>query len=438
VGAGLVAESGATRAQRGGVWNFFMLGGDIAFFSLALSIASVYTVFPLFASHLGADNTIVALIPAIRALGVFAPQLLIAGYVERLRRVKPMIMTLTIGERLPVLIIGVAALMLATRHAGLTLGVFLLMTLIPALSSGLTFPAWYDLIGRAIPQTWMGRFLGIWMGIGGALGALGSLAAAALIASFAFPLNFALCFLLAFVAYVVSFGLLALGREPARQEAPHVHVSFHAQAPSSGLVEQLAILRSDGAFTRYLVANAISGAATMAGALFAVAAAKQGGLSDAAVGVEGVVLAVAMTLGNFLWGFVGDHLSHRAVLVWGSVCAGLSAALALGAHGVWWFGAAFFLLGLSVSATQLAQLTATGEFGPTDRRASYIALMSVAYAPFAVGAPLLGGWLADHWGYSLAFALSAALGLLAAFAYAFWGPRASAKRIEASDATRAA
>jgi MFS family permease len=202
----------------------------------------------------------------------------------------------------------------------------------------------------------------------------------------------------------------------------------------------VAILRADPTFARYLVANAISGVATMAGALFAVAAARQGGLSEGQVGVEGVVLIIAMTLGNFLWGFVGDHLGHRAALVWGSVCAGGAAALALGAHGVWWFGLAFFLLGLSVSATQLTQLTATGEFGPIGRRASYIALMSVTYAPFAVGAPLLGGWMADHWGYGVVFTLSAVFGLLAALGYALWGPRAGRARPGARDAsvTRAA
>ncbi|MGH2504698.1 MAG: hypothetical protein ACRDID_19485, partial [Ktedonobacterales bacterium] len=221
MGAIPTAESGATHTQaRDSMWNFLTLGGDIAFFTLALNIASAYTIFPLFAVHLGADNTLVSLIPAIRALGMFAPQLLIAARVERMRRVKPMILTLTIGERAPALIVGVAALALAVDHAGLTLGIFLLMTLIPAVSSGLTFPAWYDWLWRALPQRWMGRFLGIWLGVGGALGALGSLGAAALIATFAFPLNFALCFLLSFAAYIVSFALLSLGRETARPVLP--------------------------------------------------------------------------------------------------------------------------------------------------------------------------------------------------------------------------
>ncbi|HEX9036795.1 MAG TPA: MFS transporter [Ktedonobacterales bacterium] len=400
-----------------------MLGGDIAFFTLALNIASSYTIFPLFAIHLGANNTLVSLIPAIRALGVFAPQLLIASHVERRIRVKPMILTLTIGERIPILVMAIAALALATRNSAITLAIFFVMTLIPALSSGLTFPGWFDLIGRAIPRSWMGRFLGIWMGVGGVLGALGSLGAATLIAVFAFPLNFALVFGLAFIAYVVSFILLAMGREPVREVAAPAQSASDTVTRGTGVRDQVAVLRGDKAFARYLVANAIAGLATMAAALFAVSA-KRGGLSDSEVSALGVVLTVAMTAGNFIWGFVGDHIGHRASLVGGSVSAGAAAACALVAHGVWWYGVAFFLLGFGISAAQLSQLTATGEFGPTERRASYIAIMGVAYAPFAVGAPLLGGWLADRWGYQPVFGLAAGFGFLAAIAYFYWGPHA--------------
>jgi MFS family permease len=416
--------------SRDSLWNFLTLGGDIAFFTLALNIASTYTIYPLFAVHLGADNTIIALIPAIRALGVYAPQLLIAPRVERLRRVKPMILALTVGERVPILIMGIVALTLASSQREWTLAIFLLMTLIPSLSSGLTFPGWYDMIGRAIPRDWIGRFLGIWLGVGGVLGALGSIAATALIASYTFPLNFALCFLVSFVAYVLSFALLAMGREPARivTELPNVSDKVHSDTTRTGFAAQLAILRADGAFSRYLIANAIAGVATMASAVFAVAAAKEGGLSDPEVGAEGVVLIVAMTLGNFLWGFIGDHFGHRAPLIWGSVGAGASAALALVAHGIWWYSAAFCLLGISISATQLTQLTATGEFGPPQRRASYIAIFSIAYAPLAVGAPLLGGWMADRWGYGVVFGMSALFGLFAAAAFALWGPPAPSAR----------
>ena len=70
-------------------WNFLVLGGDIAFFSLGLSITSAYTVLPLFVHHLTPENLAVALIPAIRALGVYGPQLFVAPFVERRSRMLP-------------------------------------------------------------------------------------------------------------------------------------------------------------------------------------------------------------------------------------------------------------------------------------------------------------------------------------------------------------
>jgi len=477
-------RAGARRAARwptNSRWNFVTLGADIAFFSLGLGVSSAYTVLPLFASHLTTDNTMISLIPAIRALGTFAPQLLIAPLVERRRHVLPMILVMTIGERLPFLLLALAALWLAQGNAALLLGVFFVMIFIATLCSGLCYPPWLDLIARAIPDGWLGRFLGFWSGLGGVLSIGGAALAATLIATFPFPLNFALCFLLTFGAFIVSYILLALGREPARNvraqaagglaagpvDAPaaiplelvigaeHVRRSdqppyegeapFHRELTEPSPVgvrermgfaaqarEHWALLWGDRGLRRVVVGNALAGIATMAAGLFAVAALRVGGLGDTQVGVESAVLLIAMTGGNFLWGVVGDRWGHRAVLAWGMVCAALSAGLALVAHGFWPYALVFTLLGLNVAAIQLAQLTYIAEFGPPERRPTYIALASVAYAPFAIGAPILGGWLADRWGYAPVFLATALVGAVGAVAFQFWVPDAR-QRSNASD-----
>jgi len=161
-----------------------------------------------------------------------------------------------------------------------------------------------------------------------------------------------------------------------------------------------------------------------------VAALRQGGLSDAEVGVQSTVLFVASTAGYFLLGALGDHRGHRAVLMWGGVCMGVSALLALVAYGFLAYTVVFLLLGLYLAAYGTAGFTFITEYGPEARRPTYIALASVAYAPFAVGAPLLAGWLADLWGYAPVFILSGAAGLAAALAFRFWvpDPRARAEQ----------
>jgi predicted MFS family arabinose efflux permease len=51
-----------------------------------------------------------------------------------------------------------------------------------------------------------------------------------------------------------------------------------------------------------------------------------------------------------------------------------------------------------------------------------VALASVAYAPFVIGAPILGGILADVWGYVPVFVLTVLAGLAGAILLRFWVP----------------
>jgi MFS family permease len=404
-------------------WNFTVFGSDMAFFSLGLAISSAYTVLPLFVRHLTSDNVAVAMITAVRAFGLYAPQLVVARFIERRRHALPYILLITVLERVPYLVLAGCALWLAGTHTTLLLALFYALIFIALCGGGLTYPAWLDLIARAIPSTWIGRFMGLWTGLGGVLGIGGAALATAILFNVAWPYNFALCFALTFVAMVISFVLLALGREPERSvhtapaEAQRTRPAF-AESPRA----LMALVRQDGALRRLLASNALVGIGTMASALFAVAALPLGGLSAAQVSAEGTVLFLAMTAGNFIWGVVGDHIGHRHVLVWSAVCALIAPLLALGARGVLAYAAVFFVLGLQLSGTQLAGFTLITQFGPESRRPTYVALASVAYAPFAIGAPLVGGVLANAWGYPLVFIVTAVVGGLAALAFQFWVP----------------
>ena len=421
---GVGAGSSATRPAHTR-WNFTVFGADIAFFSLGLSISSAYTVLPLFVNHLTSNNEAVALIPAVRAFGLYVPPLFVSSWVERRRKALPFILSATILERVPYLLLAIGAIWLAQGNPGLLLGLFLFMIFLALLGSGLTYPAWLDMIARTIPSDWLGRFFGFWTGLGGLLGIGGAAVAAALLANFAFPLNFALCFLLTFASFVVSFVLLALGREPPREVRQAADpVDGQAEERPEGLRGEakaiLSVLREDRGLLRLIGSNGLAGIATMAGALYAVAALNRGGLTDAEVGIENTVLFIAMTGGNFLWGAIGDAVGHRAILYWGSACAGLAAIVGIMAHGFWAYAIVFLLLGLTLSATQLATFTFITEFGPEAKRPTYIALAAVAYAPFAVGAPVVAGFLADAWGYVPVFVISAVTGLAAAAAFRFW------------------
>lgn len=407
-------------------WNFAVLGGDVAFFTLGLSISSAQTILPLFVHHLTPSNEAVALISAVRNLGVYGPQLLIAPLIERLRRAKPLILGVTVFERLPFLLLALSVIWLVSSERSTLLALFFVMIFVQQLAGGLIYPAWLDLIARTIPSEWRGRFFGLWTGIGGLAGIGGAAAAAAIVATMLWPLSFALVFGLTFLCFIVSFVLLALGREPARPvmpapSRPPDYDMWRVRTALARLSQQnlalVDVLRADAGLRWLVVANAAAGIATMGGALFAVAALQQGGLSAAAVGAESTVLVVATTAGNFLWGALGDRMGHRSVLIGSAACAASASAVALGARGFAAYGFVFLFLGLSLAATMLGQLTFIAELAPNARRPTYIALVAVAYAPFAVGAPVLGGWLADRWGYTPVFAASVAAAVIAVAIY---------------------
>jgi hypothetical protein len=83
---------------------------DGAFYGLGWGFGSVGTIITLFVSRMTHSAVLIGLIPAIHAVGWQLPQLFMANSVSRLRRYKPMVMWMTIHERLPYLGLALVAL----------------------------------------------------------------------------------------------------------------------------------------------------------------------------------------------------------------------------------------------------------------------------------------------------------------------------------------
>lgn len=400
-------------------WNFLTLGSDVALFSLGLGITSPYIILPLFVHRLTPENWPVSLIQALRMGAQLLPPLFIAGIAERRQRQKPLILWLTLLERLPYLVLALGVVWLAQGHDTWLLVLFFVMITAQSLGGGLTFSPWLDFVSRAVPDRLRGRFFGWWIGAGNALSIGGTALAASLIVWVAWPWNFATAFGLSFVMVTISFILLALGREPPR-------TAIHAPPRPSGSAalrlrhwagDLRGLVRGDRNFAAYLVVNALSGLATLGTGLVAVAALNQAHLSVPAVALEGTVFQICSTLGYFTWGWIADRFGHRLILICGAAASAGAMLAALFARGFSTATVAFMLLGLGLSGIQLAQLSYVVEFGTAARRPLYIGMAYLLLAPFAAGAPLLGGILADRFGYTPVFGASAVFGALTALGY---------------------
>ncbi len=431
------AEMAASAAERDRHfrWNFAALGLDTALYTLGINISAPYVVLPLFVHHLTSSNTAIALVTAVRSLGIYGTQLLIAGYVEGLRRTKPITLLMASVERLSYLVLAGAALLLARSQPGWLLILFFLLLLAQSMGSGLSTTPWLDLVARAIPENWRGRFFGLSRGLGGLLG-IGGADLATLILStpaIGFPANFALCFTITFGMMLVAFVWLALTREPRR--IPRIPPSQSAQTASRAAGETgpcvwLRILKRDRGFRYLLIASAIAGSSGLAFGLFAVAAENVAHLSDAQVSIQNNVLVASSTLSYFLLGPLGDRFGHRLILELGALTGGLAALLAIFARGPFVYAGVFALTGLSISATLLASFAFVIEFGPPEGRPTYIALSALSTAIFGTLSPILGGWLADHASYTTPFLLACGLGLAATLVFRFRvpDPRMAARR----------
>jgi MFS family permease len=388
--------------------NFTVMGLDVSFFSLALSFASVYGVLPLFVQHLSTSNLAIGAIPAVRST-LYLPPIFVAGLTERLARKQPFVLGVTVFERLPYLVLAIATPLLATTRPTTLLWLFFAMIAVTTIAGGATMPAWIDLIARMMPDDWRGRFFGLSSAFGGLLGIGGSAGAAALLSRYTWSTGIALCFACCFAFMIVSFVFLALGREPV-PETPVVTAS-HRQ---TGAWRRLpALVRQDRNLRWYLVAIAFVTSASAAAPFYIVEAKHRLGLSDAAASLYAVVLLAASTAGSVLWGYVGDRLGHKRVVLGGALCAGLAAALALALRQPVGFGFVFLLVGLSTSGFQLSSLTFIVDLAPIDQRPTYVGLAMFTQTPFAAIAPLLIALVADEGGYGAVFALTAALALAA-------------------------
>ncbi len=388
--------------------NFIVNVCDGGFWGFAIGFASFVTVIPLFVSHFTDSALLIGLIPAIHAAGWQLPQLLLADRVARAERYRPMVLWLTLLERVPFVGFALIALgaMMITREVALALTFGLLI--IQGLGSGLTATPWQSMIAKVIPPEQRGTFFGTQAAAANLLASVSAVIAGIILAEFDLPINFALVFALASAIMIVSFGFLAWTRE---SPAPPLPTERTRRDFRGGLV---AILRRDVNFRWFLVVRALFHLATMAFAFYTIYAVRYHAVSVVIAGILTSVYMGSQIVASPVMGWIGDHWGHRVVLQFGALAAVGSAALAVWAQSAEWFYIVFTLAGISNVAAWTITMTMTIDFArdPAERPA-YVGLANTLVAPFAILAPLVGGWLADATGYASAFIASAIGGVLA-------------------------
>jgi MFS family permease len=386
---------------------------DGAFFGLGWGFGSIGTILPLFVSRMTTSALLIGLIPAIHSVGWQLPQLFMANSVARLRRYKPMVMLITMHERIPYLGLALVALFLGKLGSTVALVLTFAMLIWQGLGAGFTANAWQSMLAKIIPPDWRGTFFGTQAALANILMSVAAIAAGYILDRLHDPINFSLCFVLTVVGMGLSYIAMGLTREP---------VDYEKKIPDrqpSAWKGGFEILRRDRNFSAYLVIRLLSQFATMGFAFYIVYGLRRFGMSDLTAGFMTAALTLTSTVANAVMGWLGDRFGHRAMLITGSVAATLSSLMAWGAPSTGWLYPAFILSGLANVAYWTIGMAITMEFGSEESRPTYIGLSNTLVAPFTIIAPLIGGWIAQTAGFQTTFMVSAVGGLVIAVLL-FW------------------
>lgn len=394
--------------------NYIVNITDGGFFGFGLGFASFSTVLPLFVSNMTNSAILIGLITAVHVMGFQFPQLLMARSVSRLTRYKPMVMLMTIFERVP--FIGLALIALFYHQIGPTVAIILTFTMLVSqgLGAGFTANAWQNMIGKVIPSEYLATFFGVQSSASNLLASIGALVAGILLERLAFPGNFALCFALCAVMFVFSYIALGMTRE-SEHEVSHV---VENQPPLWHSIRD--ILTRDRNFSWFLAARTLVQFGTMAFSFYMIYAARRLTASDYQVGVLTSVLMIAQVISNPLLGWLADHWSRKGVLEMGAVAIALSAMLARFAPSYVWMYPVMLLTAVANTAFWTITMAMTLEFGDKHERPTYVGMANTLIAPATIIAPLVGGWVADSSGYESTFLIAAVAGLASAIIFHFF------------------
>jgi MFS family permease len=230
-----------------------ILDGSLFGFGI-MGLASYVTIIPLFLSFLTESTALIGFVAALFHIGWQVPQLLTSNYVASLQRYKPMVIAMTLVERLPYFGLALLAFSIPVIDLDIALVAALLLLGLQALGGGLTGTAWQSMISKIMPPHRLGTFFGIQSACVNLFGAGGALLASVILEQFAFPESFGLLFMITGISLLASFVFLAMTYES--KSAPR-NVTQPVQWREFG--RRLGqILRQDDNFRWFLIARGLT------------------------------------------------------------------------------------------------------------------------------------------------------------------------------------
>ncbi len=357
------------------------------------------TFLPAYLHQVSGSNAIVGLALALQQVGGVISPIFGATKVEHRKKVMPAAMWMGGLGRLAILGMALSGwflkgqpLVVALLFCIFMFGVFM----------GAQRVVFSLLMSKVIPLSRRGRLQAWRNATGGAIAAiLAWVAGRWFIDPNLFGNGYSTTFLFGFA--LTTLGLWALQILLKEPEPPTTRPQARFR---DRLREFPALIRQDHAYGWFIVVQMLATSARIATPFYILYVGKFIGADGATLGLLSFAFLGADTASNLLWGYLGDKSGFRIVLLAALVGWVTATVLLLQLHDVWGVFGAFALLGASQAGYMMAAQTMILEFGAREDLPMRIAVSATAESITATAGPLIGGLVAEAFGYTTVFTAS--------------------------------
>jgi len=361
------------------------------------------TFLPAYLHLVSGSNTIVGLALALQQVGNIISPIFASTRIEHRPKVMPAAVLFGGLGRLAILGMAVVGWFLKGQPLVFALLLFIFLF---GVFMGAQRVAFSILLSKVIPLSRRGRLQAWRNATGGLIAAvMAYVAGKYLIGANAFGNGYSTTFVLAFV--LTSAGLWVLQLLLREPDPPTIR-------PEARFLDRLKdaprLIGEDPAFAVFMLVQMLATSARVAAPFYILYVGQQLEMNGTMLGLLTLAFLGADTVSNLLWGYLGDRSGFRIVLLASISLWIASTVLLMVLHTPFAILAAFAGLGAAQAGYMMAAMTMILEFGDRDDLPMRIGLSTTAEGLTATLGPLIGGKLADAFGYSFVFGTS--IGLL--------------------------
>lgn len=377
------------------------------FLSLGTTIAEPATILPLMISYFGGSPVLIGFFSGLLRGGAVLMQLFAAYKAQHYARMLPYLRRVFVFRFLSWFMIGVAILLFGENHPTLTLWCIGIGLFLFSFSAGFGAIYFREIVAKIFSHRFRGKTMA-WRQFFSGLGALISGAIAAwVLERFEPPYDFGYLFMLS--ALLMGFGLIAFGtvKEPVKTRFETKIESF-----TGFLKHALELLKADRQLQVQIVTFLLAYSYLIAMPFVVLDAKETVHIGGKEVGILITVQMVGAMISNALWGKLGSLGYFRLIAILSIALKLLAVMMALTADTLITYGLIFFLFGAAGDGSRIASSNLILILAPEAKRPLYVAVQ-MNIVSLGMFFSILGGFLLHFGGYTLLYAMTAVLLVIA-------------------------